>query len=492
MNKWHLRLASVILSILLTLLIVATMQQMLEGKITANFMLTGLVAAIVVAFIISSLIICFLQLLIRLNQDNNHLNAIIMSCPVPIALYDNKQQILRLNPEFTKIFGYTIEDIPTLTDWWLKTYPEADYRQWVIDSWHARLQLSKLNNAAFEPLEVNIHCKNKMVKTIMTTVTPLDASFKGLHLVVLYDVSERKQIETELRIAATAFESQEGMIITDANSKILKINHSFTRITGFSSEEALGQKMTLLKSGMHDATFYSAMWDSIKSTGSWQGEIWNRRKNGDIYPEWLTITAVKDANEIVTHYVGTMIDITARKAIEERVHHLAHYDVLTDLPNRALLTDRLHQALAQVRRDKTKLALMFLDLDNFKPVNDSLGHEIGDLLLQKVAVRLKHCVKRESDTVSRIGGDEFVIILSHIEAEQDAKAVAEHIVKAISQPFNIDEHMINISISIGIAIYPTNGTDVNTLMKVADNAMYQAKQAGGACLSFYKPDIEIN
>ncbi|MDP3678285.1 MAG: PAS domain-containing protein, partial [Methylotenera sp.] len=217
MNKWHLRLASVILSILLTLLIVAIMQQMLEGKITTNFMLTGLVAAIVVAFIISS----FLQLLMRLNQDNNHLNAIIMSCPVPIALYDNKQQILRLNPEFTKIFGYTIEDIPTLTDWWLKAYPEADYRQWVIDSWHARLQLSKLNNAAFEPLEVNIHCKNKMVKTIMTTVTPLDAIFKGLYIVVLYDVSERKQIETELRIAATAFESQEGMIITDANSKIL-------------------------------------------------------------------------------------------------------------------------------------------------------------------------------------------------------------------------------------------------------------------------------
>jgi len=610
-NKWHLWLVAVILSMLLTLPIVAVMEFLLEGKVTANYLVAGVVTSILVAFVVTGLIIYILQFFAQLLQDNNHLEAIIKNCPIPIAINNDENHMLRLNPEFINTFGYTIDDIPTLNDWWLKAYPDDKYRQWVIDSWSTRIRNSTINGTPLEPLEVNVHCKNGGIKTVIASASTLGVGFEDVHLVVLYDISEkigvfnelwlmksiidksktsyfilspqgkvvfvndfacqalgytreeligmhpwdfdpdfsanmwpgmwtqlknegiisiesrhrhkdgtlsnveitghyishkeheysfsfvqditdRKKIDAELRIAATAFESQEGMIITDANSKILKINHSFTRITGFSSEEALGQKMTLLKSGVHDATFYSAMWDSIKSTGSWQGEIWNRRKNGAIYPEWLTITAVKDANEIVTHYVGTMIDITARKAIEARVHHLAHYDVLTDLPNRALLTDRLHQALAQVRREKTKLALLFLDLDKFKPVNDSLGHEIGDLLLQEVAVRLKHCVKRESDTVSRIGGDEFVIILSHIEAELDATTVAEHIIKAISRPFNINQHMINISISIGIAIYPTNGTDVNTLMKIADNAMYQAKQAGGACLSFYKPDIETN
>ncbi|HBA09334.1 MAG TPA: hypothetical protein DCW48_07075 [Methylotenera mobilis] len=227
------------------------------------------------------------------------------------------------------------------------------------------------------------------------------------------------------------------------------------------------------------------MWDSIQSQGSWQGEIWNKRKCGEIYPEWLTITAVKNRDNIVTHYVGTMIDITARKSIEERVHHLAHYDPLTDLPNRTLLTDRLHQALAQVRREKAKLALMFLDLDKFKPVNDLLGHDIGDLLLQAVAERLTTRIKRQTDTVARIGGDEFVIVLSQIESNQDAAMVANEVVSALTQPFLIEQHTIHISCSIGIGIYPLHGSDVVSLMRIADQAMYEAKRAGRGCFRFY-------
>ncbi len=606
-SKWHLWLMSVILAMLLTLPIVAAMELPLEGKVTANYLITGLVTSVLVAFVVSGLIIYFLQFFTKLLQDNNHLKAIIECCPVPIAINNDENHVLRLNPEFIKTFGYTIDDIPTLNDWWPKAYPDETYRQWVIDSWNTRLQNSTINGTPFEPLEVNVHCKNGTVKTAIASAAPLGTGFDGAHLVVLYDISEkinvfnelwlmkslidksktscftmspegkvvfvndsacqalgytreeligmhpwdfdpdfsanmwpamwsqlknegiiniesrhchkngalsnveitghhishngneynfcfvqdvteRKKIDAELRIAATAFESQEGMIITDANSKILKINHSFTRITGFTSEEALGRKMNLLKSGVHDAAFYREMWDSIKSTGSWQGEIWNRRKNGDIYPEWLTITAVKDADGIVTHYVGTMIDITARKAIEDRVHHLAHYDVLTDLPNRALLSDRLHQALAQVKRDKAKLALIFLDLDYFKPVNDQLGHEIGDLLLKQVALRLQHCVKRETDTLSRVGGDEFVIILSHIESDQDAAMMADEIILSLTQPFEIEENTISISCSVGIGIYPIHGKDVTTLMRVADNAMYQAKRAGRGCFHFYDPD----
>jgi len=185
-----------------------------------------------------------------------------------------------------------------------------------------------------------------------------------------------------------------------------------------------------------------------------------------------------------------MIDITARKAIEERVHHLAHYDVLTDLPNRTLLSDRLHQALAQARREKNKLALMFLDLDNFKPVNDTLGHDIGDLLLKEVAARLESCVRRETDTVSRVGGDEFVVILSHIEAEEDAANVAVTIIESLTQPFSILAHVINISCSIGIGIYPMHGADTNDLLRVADNAMYEAKRAGRGCFKFHDTEVQ--
>ena len=289
----------------------------------------------------------------------------------------------------------------------------------------------------------------------------------------------------ELHIAAIAFESQEGMIITDANSIILKINQSFTRITGYTAEEAVGKKMHLLKSGIHDREFYSEMWQTIHNKGSWQGEIWNRRKNGEVYPEWLTISAVKDGTGTLTHYVGTMLDITGRKEIERKIQHLAHHDALTDLPNRTLLTDRLDQALAQVRREDTMLALLFLDLDKFKPVNDSLGHDIGDLLLKEVAGRLLHCVKREYDTVSRVGGDEFVVLLAHIENESDAAVIAQNILEAINQPFFIEQNNIEISCSIGIVIYPKHGTDVISLMKNADDAMYQAKNAGRNCFKFF-------
>jgi len=187
----------------------------------------------------------------------------------------------------------------------------------------------------------------------------------------------------------------------------------------------------------------------------------------------------------VTNYVGTMIDITARKSIEERVHHMAHYDPLTDLPNRSLLTDRLHQALAQARRENTMLAVMFLDLDKFKIVNDTLGHDIGDALLKAVAIRLTNCFKRQTDTVSRLGGDEFVVLLAKIETEQDVAMVAQEVIQSLTETFYIEEHVINISCSIGISLHPKNGSDVASLLRSADNAMYESKHAGRGCFRFY-------
>jgi diguanylate cyclase (GGDEF)-like protein/PAS domain S-box-containing protein len=308
---------------------------------------------------------------------------------------------------------------------------------------------------------------------------------EALSFTIAQDITERKQSETQLRIAATAFEAQEGMIITDADTTVLNINHSFTELTGYERKDIVGRKMNTLKSGVHDDAFYGDMWAAVAKTDYWQGEIWNRRKNGGLYLEWLTITAVKDQAGKVTHYVGTMLDITARKEREEAVKHLAHFDVLTDLPNRILLTDRLRQALAQVRREKAKLALMFLDLDKFKPVNDNLGHGIGDLLLREVAKRLQTCIKRETDTVARVGGDEFVILLSHIDHAQDAALVAEKVVRALNQPFDIEQHTIHISTSLGIALYPTHGLNANALLKRADHAMYQAKESGRSCFRFF-------
>lgn len=306
-------------------------------------------------------------------------------------------------------------------------------------------------------------------------------------LIAITDRTEHDRTATELRIAAIAFESQQSIFITDDKGVILRINAAFSKLTGYSSGEILGKSPRLLNSGRHDAEFYKSIWASVRETGAWQGEIWDRHKNGDVFPAWINITAVKDGGGNVTHHVATLHDITGRKTFDSHLQHLAHYDALTDLPNRALLTDRLHQALAQVRRDKGMLAVMFLDLDHFKPVNDTLGHAVGDLLLKDVARRLGDCVRRDSDTVSRFGGDEFVVLLPLIEGTEDAKRVAEKIVENLGRPFKIAPHSIDISASVGIAIYPTHGDDAASLMKHADIAMYAAKQNGRNGYRLFSP-----
>lgn len=292
------------------------------------------------------------------------------------------------------------------------------------------------------------------------------------------DVTERKMRETDLRIAATAFESHESMVITDAQGVILRVNRAFTDFFGYTAEEALGQTTRILQSGRHDPAFYAALWTGVKRDGTWQGEIWDRRKNGEVFPNWLSITAVRNDDGVVTNFVATHTDITLRKAAEDEIRHLAFYDPLTGLPNRRLLQDRLQQAVVHAKRGDHRLALMFIDLDKFKPVNDEFGHMAGDELLQAVAHRLEVCV-RESDTVARIGGDEFVVLLPGIEAVQDALGVAEKIHAALKQPFALPEgQKVNISSSSGIAIYPEHGRDEATLTSHADAAMYQAKTAG--------------
>jgi diguanylate cyclase (GGDEF)-like protein/PAS domain S-box-containing protein len=308
------------------------------------------------------------------------------------------------------------------------------------------------------------------------------------------DITRRKLAEASLRIAATAFEAQEGMVVTDANSVILRVNSAFTEITGYSAAEVMGQTPRMLRSGRHDEAFFRAMWDSLLSSGIWKGEIWNRRKSGEVYPEWLTVTAVRDGGGSITNYVATLTDITGRKAAEEEIRNLAFYDPLTQLPNRRLLMDRLHQALASSERSRRRGALLFIDLDHFKSLNDTLGHDKGDLLLQQVAQRLTACV-READTVARLGGDEFVVMLEELseradEAEAQTRAIAEKILATFSQPYLLAGHPHQNSGSIGIAPFCGHDQSATALLKHADIAMYQAKAGGRNALRFFEPGMQ--
>ncbi|WP_296697449.1 bifunctional diguanylate cyclase/phosphodiesterase [Rhodoferax sp.] len=308
------------------------------------------------------------------------------------------------------------------------------------------------------------------------------------------DITDRKRVEEHLRIAAVAFESDEGMVITDCDGVILRVNQSFSAITGYSAAEALGQSMNLLRSGRQDDSFYKAMWTRIRQAGTWQGEMWNRRKNGEIYPEWLTVTAVRAGQGEVTHYVGIFADITKRKAAEAEIQQLAFYDPLTNLPNRRLLTDRLKQALAGCARSHGAGALLFIDLDHFKNLNDTLGHDQGDVLLRQVAVRLKACV-RDGDTVARLGGDEFVVMLLDLsenltEAAAKAESVGEKILLALRQPYQFSQLTHHSSASLGVAMFNEASQSVDDLLKRADLALYQAKDGGRNTLRFFDPDMQ--
>ncbi|PKO46522.1 MAG: hypothetical protein CVU29_05590 [Betaproteobacteria bacterium HGW-Betaproteobacteria-22] len=417
-RNWQLRLISVAAAMVLSVPIVAGVEFMLTGEVTANYIITGIIASILVSYIVSGMLIGAMRINVQLEHDNQQLKHMIDACPVPIVINDSDGNIVNLNREFIDMFGYTLDDIPTLSDWWSKAYPDPEYRGVVIALWSDNIQSARQKLLASEPIDVNICTKDRRIKSVVVNAVALDDEFNGTQIVTLFDITERKNLENslwlmksiidkcktayfildpegrfvfvndftceslgyrreelitlspwhidpdftadmwpavwvhlknhgtfkletrlrhkdgtlfnmlisanfissmnqeygfvfaqditerkkidaELRIAATAFESQEGMIVTDANSIILKINHAFTRITGFTPEEAVGKKMKLLKSGVHGADFYKAMWENIINNGAWQGEIWNKRKNGEIYPEWLTITAVKDADGAV-------------------------------------------------------------------------------------------------------------------------------------------------------------------------------------------------
>ncbi|MEW6648069.1 MAG: diguanylate cyclase [Pseudomonadota bacterium] len=308
-------------------------------------------------------------------------------------------------------------------------------------------------------------------------------------LILIAATHERREALEELQLAAKVIDNTpDGVMITDADLSIRSVNPAFTATTGYREDEVLGQTPRLLASGRHEAAFYQTMWRQIAQEGRWQGEIWNRRKNGEIYLEWLNIIAIRDSQGQVLHYAGIFSDIVTQEHVRKRLHSLAYYDALTDLPNRELFHDRLHNALVQARREQRQMVLLFLDVDRFKPVNDVHGHAVGDSLLRVIADVLRLCV-RESDTVARLGGDEFTVILTGVNGSDDAAQVADKIIAAFAQPFQVEGRELSVGVSIGIALFPGDAHDEAMLLRHADAAMYAAKQAGRNNYQYFRPQM---
>jgi diguanylate cyclase (GGDEF)-like protein/PAS domain S-box-containing protein len=304
------------------------------------------------------------------------------------------------------------------------------------------------------------------------------------------DISARKQAEESLQLAAMVYQhSSEAMAIADAENIIVSINPAFTQTTGYVADEVIGQDPSILKSGRHDPAFYEAMWQSIKTTGHWQGEIWNRHKNGAAYAAYLTINTIFDADGLVSRRVALFSDITQKKESEELIWRHANFDALTQLPNRRMLLDRLNQAIKKSHRTGMSLALLFLDLDEFKDVNDTLGHDMGDILLKEAAQRMCSCV-RGTDTVARLGGDEFTIVLGELEDTGSVERVAQEILQKLAAPFQLGTEVAYISASIGITLYPTDATEIEDLFKNADQAMYATKALGRNRYSYFTASMQ--
>jgi diguanylate cyclase (GGDEF)-like protein/PAS domain S-box-containing protein len=373
-----------------------------------------------------------------------------------------------------------------VSEWSLRVHPDD------LPAVNAAVQSMLTTPQELHAHEVRLRCKNGDYKWTLTQGKVVERNERGEPIRVIgtqTDLTDIKQREAALDLHAGVFmNNMEGIVICDANVRIKSVNQAFTDITGYPAEEAIGQPPSILNSGRQDAAFYKEMWRQIKENGRWQGEIWNRRKNGEIFAEWLTINVDHAPDGGVRHYYAIFSDITQRKAAEEKIRHIIQHDTLTNLPNQSLLRDRLGLALAHAKRSQEALAVLFMDMDRFKLINDSLGPTAGDALLVEVAQRLKNSV-RQQDTVSRQGGDEFTLLLPEVDAGAAAH-VAQKLLKCLSEPYQISGQQLVVSPSIGIAVYPTDGQEVDTLLQASDMAMYRAKSDGGNAFRFHTADMQ--
>jgi diguanylate cyclase (GGDEF)-like protein/PAS domain S-box-containing protein len=426
----------------------------------------------------------------ELSQQLHFVKQLIEAIPGPVFYKDAEARYLGCNRAFETVIGRSASELIG------KTAHDIAPAE-LADQYHAADQLL-FNRPGSQVYESLVRYANGEMRDVMfhkATFSRADGLVGGL-VGVMLDITERKLMEDTLRQAATVFESSaEGVIITAPDASIIAVNRAFTQITGYEECEVIGQNPRFLQSGRHNKKFYREMWGRIFREGRWQGEVWNRRKNGDIFPESLSIAAVRNKEGRVTNYVSTFSDITQRKQNEERIQQLAFSDPLTNLPNRRLLLDRLQHALATSSRSKRPGALFFIDLDDFKDLNDTRGHDIGDLLLRQVAERLVKCV-RAGDTVARFGGDEFVVMLQDLseklqEATSQVKLIGEQILAALNEPYLLEDRPQHSTPSIGVTLFGNHHTSVDELLKQADLAMYQAKGSGRNALRFFDPEMQI-
>ncbi|HEY9079720.1 EAL domain-containing protein [Magnetovibrio sp.] len=423
-----------------------------------------------------------LQVMVQeLQHSKNHLEFLLNEIPVGLVLVDDQQRMHFRNKRFLEMFGYTEEDAPTLDSWRRQAYPDNAYRAKVIETWNDAVGRSVREGTEIPPMEYNVTCKNGDIRTVEFS----GITFDGQFLATLIDLTERKQAQKSLYLYANAFEhSGEAMLITDAHNRIQVANPAFCQLTGYSLEDVIGQDPKILSAGRTPPETYQDMWAALNHSGFWQGEIWDRDKSGTIHPKWAAISTIRDDNGHLTHHIASYTDISERKAAEERIYRLAHHDPLTGLLNRFSLESRLEQALMTARREGKRVAVMFIDLDRFKVINDTLGHHIGDNLLVEVAHRLKDCV-RESDIVARQGGDEFVVVITGMDDPSTAATIASKISRNLAAPYAISTHDLYSTPSIGISLYPSDGKTVDELMKNADTAMYHAKDLGRNNYQFF-------
>ena len=416
------------------------------------------------------------------EKSQRRLQAIMNSAPTLIYVFDREGRLLFCNQQFEKAVGHSRESmIGTL---------RTDFLPAAIAEQHHNNDKSVLANGLALSIEES-NQENDGEHTYLTLKSALRDADGEISAVigVSTDITSRKKAEKDLQLASTIFaNTADGIIVTDPAGTIVLTNPAFTQITGYSAAEAQGKNPRILQSDHQDAGFYRTMWQALGSVGLWQGEIWNRRKNGELFPEWLSITTVLDPCGAVSNYVGVFSDISAIKRSQAELEHLAHFDPLTELPNRSLFHDRLSHALERAGRYNQHVAVMVLDLDRFKTVNDSLGHPIGDQLLQQVAHRLKDCVRVE-DTVARLGGDEFSVVLANLKSGDNIVDIARKILDSIERPFSINGHAAMVSTSIGIAVFPEDGTTPDLLIRNADAAMYQSKAAGRNTYHYYQPEM---
>jgi diguanylate cyclase (GGDEF)-like protein/PAS domain S-box-containing protein len=401
-----------------------------------------------------------------------------------IAIISPAEDWLRANPKLCQMLGYSEAELAQ-HHWAELTHPDdvAADAEWIGRMMAGEIDSHELDKRFVRKDGTTLHAhltaacyrKDGRVRFVVAGLT---------------DITERKRAEEEMKLAALLYQhSSEAMMVADANGDILDINPAFTRLTGYAPDEAIGKNPKILKSGLHGWVFYQKMWQAINTTGHWQGEIWNRRKSGEIYAEWLSINTIFNEDGSVHRRVALFSDISEKKKSEELIWNQANFDFLTQLPNRRMFHDRLAQEIKKASRTQLPLALLFIDLDRFKEVNDTLGHDKGDILLKDASQRLSRCV-READTVARLGGDEFTVILGGLHDVSNVGRIASGILRKLAEPFMLGGEPVYVSGSIGVTFYPKDGTEVDELLKNADQAMYDAKRQGRNRYSYFTPAMQ--